>query len=450
VSLQHCLSASIRETLDQLPETLDETYARVLSQIPPGNGAHAHRMLQCLMVAVRTLRVEELAELLAFDFGTAQGAVPKYRVDWRPNDQVEAMLSTCSSLIAVVNNHGSQVVQFSHFSIKEFLMSDQLTSSFGNFSQYQINPRPAHLILAQACLGFLLHLDGHNNEEIVKSFPLAKYAAKHWVTHAQFEDVASSVKEGMESLFEWDKPHFVAWVGIHNIDEESNLESPSKTPTPLYYSSLCGFSELVEHLAKKHPQHVNAIGGKYNFPLIAALVGTHKRVVEILLEHGANVNIRGMQEQSPLHEAIQDKNQNSALHFAAFKGRLDIAKVLLSLYFQNPPFIFCILGLQMLLDHGTSMDTENDQGQTPLHMVSLGAHDSQEDGVSIIQLLLEHGVNINSQDKVQNTTLHWAAFKGRLQIAGVLLSLCFQNPPFIFWDYRCFLTMAQAQTWRMS
>jgi hypothetical protein len=67
--LQHCLTASIRETLDQLPETLDETYARVLSQIPPVNQAHAHRMLQCLMVAVRPLRVEELAELLAFEFG---------------------------------------------------------------------------------------------------------------------------------------------------------------------------------------------------------------------------------------------------------------------------------------------------------------------------------------------------------------------------------------------
>ncbi|KAH9177260.1 hypothetical protein EDB89DRAFT_2240059, partial [Lactarius sanguifluus] len=70
--LRYCLPASIRQTLDQLPKTLDETYARVLSQIPQANQAQAHRMLQCLMVAVRPLRVEELAELLAFEFGTAQ------------------------------------------------------------------------------------------------------------------------------------------------------------------------------------------------------------------------------------------------------------------------------------------------------------------------------------------------------------------------------------------
>src|SRR6266702_714014 len=72
--LQHCITASIRQILDQLPESLDETYARVLSQITQANQAHAHRLLQCLMVAVRPLRVEELAELLAFEFDTAPGA----------------------------------------------------------------------------------------------------------------------------------------------------------------------------------------------------------------------------------------------------------------------------------------------------------------------------------------------------------------------------------------
>ena len=82
-------------------------------------------MLQCLMVALRPLRVEELAELLAFEF-KGQGTVPKYRTDWRPNDQVEAILSTCSSLISIVDDNDFQVIQFSHFTVKEFLMSNRL------------------------------------------------------------------------------------------------------------------------------------------------------------------------------------------------------------------------------------------------------------------------------------------------------------------------------------
>ena len=57
--------------LEELPETLDETYERVLRDINKANRDCAHRLLQCLTVAVRPLRVAELAEVLAVDFGTA-------------------------------------------------------------------------------------------------------------------------------------------------------------------------------------------------------------------------------------------------------------------------------------------------------------------------------------------------------------------------------------------
>jgi len=52
----------------------------------------------------------------------------------------------------------SQIVQFSHFLVKEFLMSDQLAESSREVtnSQYHIQLGPAHMILAQACLGVLL------------------------------------------------------------------------------------------------------------------------------------------------------------------------------------------------------------------------------------------------------------------------------------------------------
>ena len=374
-------------------------------------------MLQCLMVAVRPLRVEELAELLAFEF-KAQGVVPKYRTDWRPNDQVEAVLSTCSSLIAIVDDQGSQVVQFSHFSVKEFLMSDRLASSFGDFSQYHILHAPAHTILAQACLGFLLHLDDHADEEMVKGFPFAGYAAKHWVTHAQFEDVASRIKGGMEALFDCDKPHFAAWLGIYNM-EESIPESLSKMPTPLYYSSLCGFSDLVEHIAIEHPQQVNSISGRHNFPLLAALVRKHIRVADILLKHGANVNIRGMRERTPLHEAIRDVRmvqsllKNGAevncrqddlrtpLHLAALFGEVKVATV--------------------LAEHKANIDSLDNEGKTPLHLLLEGSSRDNDNILDLARLLLKHGANSNAQQKSKYTPLHTAAFNGRLDVTQVLL-----------------------------
>ena len=415
-SLQHCLPSSIRQTLDQLPQTLDETYANVLNQIPQGSRDHAHRMLQCLMVALRPLRVEEVAELLAFEF-KAEGAVPEYRTDWRPNDQVEAVLSTCSSLISIVDDNDFQVIQFSHFTVKEFLMSNRL----GDYSHYQILPRPAHTILAQVCLGCLLHLDGQAGNAIVKGLPLAEYAAKHWVTHAQFEDVTTRVKDGMETLFDCDKPHFRAWVGIYNMDGESSSESPSEIPTPLYYSSLCGFSALVKHLSTKHPLHVNAMGGKYKFPLLAALVGRHNKVAEILLEHGADVDIRGLGERTPLHEAIanidmvqallkkgadvncEQDDRRTPLHLAASGGELKVARE--------------------LVKHKAHVNSQDNEGATPLHLL---LNDSSHDGDDILdlaRLLLEHTSDVDIRTTTKWTPLHTAAASGRLEIVRMLLNL---------------------------
>jgi hypothetical protein len=69
--LRCCLPGRIRQALAELPETLDETYERTLQRINEANWEFAHRLFQFVSVASRPLRVEELAELLAFDFKTA-------------------------------------------------------------------------------------------------------------------------------------------------------------------------------------------------------------------------------------------------------------------------------------------------------------------------------------------------------------------------------------------
>jgi len=79
--LRHCFPPSIRRVLEELPESLDETYERILRAIKKSNQEYAYRMLQCLVAAVRPLRVEELAEVLAFDFN-AEG-IPKLDLAWR-------------------------------------------------------------------------------------------------------------------------------------------------------------------------------------------------------------------------------------------------------------------------------------------------------------------------------------------------------------------------------
>ena len=457
-TLRRSVNRNLRGILEKLPKTLDETYERVLKDIDEDNRDHARRLLHCIAVAIRPLRVEELAEILAFDFDGAVGGIPKFREDWRWKDQEWAVLSTCSSLITVVDSRLNfdecRVVQFSHFSVKEFLLSDRLASSAGDVSRYHILPGSAHIILAQSCLGFLLHLDIPIDRETGKRFPLAKYAAEHWVAHAQFEDVASHVNDGMRSLFDPDKHHLQAWLGIYNIDDDAgDLYS---VPNSLYYAALCGFRDLVEHLVVTHPQLINVVGGDYDFPVLAALSRKHISVAEFLLQHGSEVDTWGKNGRTPLQMSVDPdwferedmaavvsvllghgadvnfpgRDLSTPLHHAAKWENFEMVHLFLEsgaevdsrgdigrtpLHHATTCTNFEIV--QLLLESGAEVDSRDDRGRTSLHMVQI----EEEEARNITRLLLERGANVNAQDEDGSTLLLEAAYSCSIDISQILL-----------------------------
>jgi ankyrin repeat protein len=432
-ALRHCLAPRVRHVLKELPETLDETYERILRDINTANRDHAHRLLQCLTVAVRPLRVAELAVVLAVDFGTAcRGGTSKLNTGWRWKYQQEAVLSTCSSLISVVDEDGSQIIQFSHFSVKEFLTSSRIANSSAVVSSFHILLEPAHTVLAEACLVVLLRLGELVDKDKVKGkFPLAQYAAEHWVDHAQFENVSSHIREGMEDLFDPDKPYFATWLQVHDIDTkplDSSLlylfaSSSCKTSNPaipLYYAALCGFDDVAEQLIIKHPQQVFTTGGYFMSPLGAALRGGHLKIAQVLYEHGANVDVQG-RDDTPLSGASYSghfeivqwllshrANPNAqgqedgwtSLHGAAFCGHVEVS--------------------QLLLQYGADINTHDIEGRTPLHVAV------QYERVNVARLLLEHGADVNARDNSRNTPLLGAVKRGglerrRLEVARLLV-----------------------------
>jgi ankyrin repeat protein len=412
-ALRHCLPPSVGRILEELPETLDETYERVLREINKANREHARRLLQCLTVALRPLRVEDLAEVLAIDFDApAQGGIPQLNAKWRWADQHEAVLSTCSSLIAIVDDGDSKVVQFSHFSVKEYLTSDRLARSSGDVSQYHIVLEPAHTILAQACLSVLLRLDNRVKKRNVGDIPLVKYAAQYWVDHAQFEKVASRIRDAMEYFFDADKSHWAAWCRVQMIDKQwlDFIPEKSQDVFPLYYASLGGFYDLAEHLVGKHPEHINAMGGEMGAPLVAALSGKHFEVAELLHRNGADVDARDSHEDTPLCEACR-------------AGVSDVAQWLLNHGADvnaqgcrsGPPlYLAAYLGhlkeVQMLLEHNADIHIRYNSGRTPLHEAA--SPNSRRDQADIMQVLLDHGAIIDAEDDEGRTPLQLALKEG--------------------------------------
>ena len=387
--------------------------------------AYTRRLLQCLTVAVRPLRLSELAEILAFDFDDAPGGIPSLNSEWRQEDKERTVLSTCSSLITIVPRGSYEpVVQFSHFSVKEFLTSDRLTVAAEGISFYHIVLEPAHTILAQACLGILLRLDDCNLDT-AEQFPLAVYALEHWVDHALFENVSVRVKHGIEELFDASKPHFLQWIQLRGdliISVQSYVWQDASTQNgaaPIYFSAFCGFHDVLEKLIREHPEHVNTIGGHFGTALHAASRMNHLKVVQSLLRHGADVNALGKWGKTPLL-------------FASELGHLEVVRWLLEHgadvnAMENDPYNMkrTALGLAIfvghyeivrtLLEHNADVRGKNVRGWTPLHLASDNGR------VDILRLLLNHGADPNARGVDQQTSLHLASSEGHLDSVRLLL-----------------------------
>ena len=385
----------------------------------------AYRLLQCLVVSIRPLRVDELAEVLALDFDVANDGIPVLDEGRRWDDKEQGVLATCSSLIVVVEDYvnyweKTRVVRFAHFSVKEFLTSDRLADLKADISRFHIRLEPAHTVIAQACLAILLQ--SYHDDMTKSTSPLSKYAAQHWVSHAQFENVSSRIEEGMRRLFNPEKPYFNTWLNSYNIDNEwtffllnrfhrrnypypqPKIASLGKDDAPLclYYAALCGFRDLTEHFITIYPQHVNASVGLTKSPLVAALYHRHLRVAQLLHQHGA-ILTDGDGSRTLLHSASADglvdivqwllrigadaneqgDGHRTPLHLAAANGHLKLVRILLG----------------HSADANSAAATKN---PTPLHEASGGGH------IDIVRILIEQGADVHAQDRRQWTPLHYA------------------------------------------
>jgi ankyrin repeat protein len=390
----------------------------MLEEIGKQNRGFAHRLFQCVAAASRPLRVEELAEFLAFDFETE--TMPILQEDWREEDPDNAVRSICSSLLSIVNVSGSPIIQFSHFSVKEYLTSERLATARDTISQFYVSMTPAHTIIAQACLSVLLHLDYNTADDAQERSLLVAYAAEHWVGHGQFDGVSPSIQDAMERLFDPNNSYLALWIQIYdpaspkrpvNAGHRSQ-DPPQAIETPLHYAALLGLPTIARFLICERSQDVHALGFERNeTPLGVASRWGQAGVVQVLLGHGADTKIQDRRDRCPLRRAVeyghvevvrmllehgadvkvQDEMNITALHLASAYGHAAAARV--------------------LLEYGVDPSAKNVQGKTPLHWAI---------NEGIVEVLLEHGADLNAIDSYNYTPLDVAIAKQNPKVARLL------------------------------
>jgi len=347
----------------------------------------AHYIFQLLTVSARPLSVQELAEVFAFSSDEEPAGIPKFNTSMREPEAESAVRSLCSSLIAIDDVNGEQQVRFSHFSVLEFLTSDRLG---GLHATYHVLPQLAHIFSAKVCLSVLLRL----NERIAKDnlkvmFPLATYAAKHWVEHVKSGDASWLVQleGGMVRLFDKKQPQFAAWIWVYDIDNPSRphlVDNHPRRPekSPLYYAALCGFLKMVEYLAKSRPDDVNSRGRDGRTPLHAALRNGNSGVALALLEKGADAN-------------AQDIGGETPLQIASLRGDIEV--------------------MESLLNHEANLDAKNKDNETSLSLAS------SKGNLEAVRVLLDRRPDLaHQQVAFQRTALHVATIHGHQPIVSIV------------------------------
>ena len=214
-----------------LPKTLDETYSRILCNIPDEYSDYAVSILRWLAYAERPLRLAELGEPIAVNLSGDLW----FDADIRFPDSRD-LLDIFPGLLQVeVNESENSIVRLAHFSVKEYLISERIKTQ--KPQKFWLPEIQSHELIAATCLAYVLHFEGKDRLFIgldtfslsLEKYPLMNYACWHWTKHARITDSHQGILKdlGLEFLRRSDlrKVWFRAFHGGPLLDtREEELE----------------------------------------------------------------------------------------------------------------------------------------------------------------------------------------------------------------------------------
>lgn len=445
----------VRSRLKDLPETLDDTYDRILASIPEENWQIARTAMMLLSHSIRPLTLEELAEGMVVDYEAQNFEPEEHRLT-----NYRHVLEICSSLVSVSKNRHSphqnlwlqqknniehgviwghgvgkevEVVQFAHFSVQEY-MSLQRVKTEPHVARFRFKPASAHTAIIELSLVYLLKFSGGVRLQRIDfaAFPFLAYAAQCWPEHWRLqlsEPDQETVNELIRQLLDSEPDscsNYINYINVCRPDafipeinqyrynfSSQRAKSLDSIPQPLYYCAQLGHLQLCQWLIDDRGCDVNAVRGTFGQAIqIAARFG-HRDVVALLLSKGAHVDRHCGEYGYPLQAA-------------AFGGDVEIVKLLLDANadinaiggkYGTALIAACdqqhVGVVNALLDRGADMEIMCIHTGKALN-IAAGTGNK-----TLVNLLLSQGADINDTCGGEGTALYSAAEKLDLQMLKV-------------------------------
>ena len=277
-------------------------------------------------------------------------------------------------------------VYFIHQTVKEFLLNTTGVEPPRRTWQKSLYLEESHDIMTEICLRSItfseIRLDRANlcnallpeNDRDMEpngycqSYVFLLYATIYWADY--YRNTLNSKYLGIIARF------------LEISDRRPVIGEYSRNfGTTLDAALFGGYEKIVQLLLDKGAE-VNAQGGHYGNALQAALAGGHEQVVKILLDEGAEVNAQG-------------GDYGNALHAASAEGYEQVVKI--------------------LLDEGADVNAQGRRYGNALQAALARGHEQ------VVKILLDEGADVNAQGGHYGNALHAASAKGYEQVVKILL-----------------------------
>ena len=331
---------------------------------------------------------------------------------------------------------GSKVM-LAHFSVKEYLESDRILQS--NVSDLHLESIKVQRFLAQSSLVYMLFYTSSNDKfssgQDFENFPLLHYAARTWFYHSAAQQSGEVDREIM--LLRSEEARY-DWLLVHQPDVVRDgpfrpLHMQS-TGSALYYASFLGLEAVVNELLSTG-SNVNAQGGEYCNALQAASARGYTNIVEVLIERGADVNAQGGIYGNPscLVSSVTHPQRRgmygNALYFASSRGHQKIVEMLLDNganvnaqggYYGNALQAALVEEhmkiVQVLIGRGADVNAQGGSYGSALQAASFRGHEEA------VETLIAAGANVNAQGGDYGNALQAASAQGHEKVIKFLIN----------------------------
>ncbi|KAK6501370.1 hypothetical protein TWF481_009212 [Arthrobotrys musiformis] len=452
---------ALRKRLKEIPPGLSDLFKDILTR----DTENMETLLLCLEWVLYAERPLKLVELY---FAILSGESPEDLGVWDPEEITEEVmrryvLSSSKGLAETTKSSKGvakptdQTIQFIHESVRDYLLKEnglaELRAEFGSGLD-------SHERLKQCCRNYYTNIvlpqdprlkeifpstplkeSSPTREFVTGIFPFLEYAVPHLLYHAEAASNNGSSQEDFIENF-----HLETWIKLNNLVEKFQVRRYRVDTSLLYIFAEQGFRNLVR-IEVKRVNNIDLRGGRYSYPIVAALANGHEEAVKELLRSDINTTspivMPRDQDCENVKKLLADgrnfkvPKRQTFLSYAVERREWDWVKVLLATkkvdlkpsfklreYIQEnwttthsllsaAAYDGSTLVVGLLLAEGVRVD--EDYYGSPLHWAVFAGHEA------VVALLLENGASIDIKSASGRTPLSYAASRGHEAVVDILL-----------------------------